>query len=152
MTQQAAQTYESESRLLAALSHAAIVLQAIGVLVGIVVYVTQRDKSRFAAFQGLQAAVYQLTVMVVGIVLWMCWGLCYFATSIPLMADPNAYDAPPPFFWVGFGSMVIPLGLLLLAALYGLLGAIRVWQGADFRYIGIGPWLERSGLGDSGAK
>jgi uncharacterized Tic20 family protein len=123
-----------------------------GILVGLLVYVTQRDKSRFAAFQGLQAAVYQLFVMGASIVLWMCYALCSLATSIPLMADPDAYDTPPTFFWVGFGSMVIPLGLMLLAALYGLFAALRVWRGADFRYIGVGPWLQRSGLWNGDAK
>ena len=39
-----------EARLLAALAHGSAVAQGIGILVGVLVYVTQRDKSRFAAF------------------------------------------------------------------------------------------------------
>ena len=35
-----------ENRLLAALAHGSIVAQGIGILVGVLVYITQRDKSR----------------------------------------------------------------------------------------------------------
>ncbi len=153
MSQQEGVTRSSEERLLAALSHAAIVIQGVGMLVGVVVYATQRDKSRFAALQGLQAAVYQLAAMFVMIALWLCWGVCYFISFIPMMADPGAFnDAPPPFFFVSMGSMVIPLGLMMLLWLYGLWGAVRAWQGVDFRYAIIGPWLERSGLWNGGPK
>ena len=36
----------TENRLLAALAHGSVVAQGIGVLVGVVVYITQREKSR----------------------------------------------------------------------------------------------------------
>jgi hypothetical protein len=42
--------------------------------------------------------------------------------------------------------MIIPLIFMTLIGLYGLWGAIRTWQGKDFRYLFIGGWLERSGL------
>jgi hypothetical protein len=59
----------------------------------------------------------------------------------------TAPDAPPPpIFWVGMGSMAIPFAFMIVIGLYGLWGALRVWQGRDFRYVGIGAWLERSGL------
>jgi len=139
---------ESEGRLLAALAHGSIVAQGLGVIVGVLVYVTQRDKSRYAAFQGLQAAVYQLISLVLVVGLWFLWGIFYALTWIPLIpqmeASPDA--APPPIFWVGIGSMAIPLALMAIVGLYGLWGALRCWQGRDFRYAVVGRLLERSGL------
>ena len=40
------QEHSSEARLLAALSHASVVAEGLGVLVGVIVYVTQREKSK----------------------------------------------------------------------------------------------------------
>lgn len=139
---------DSESRLLAALAHGAIVAQGLGILVGIVIYTSQREKSRYAAFQSMQAAIYQLISLIVIIGSWFVWGIFYALTWIPLAQQmqtaPNA--APPTLFWVGIGSMVIPFALMAVLGLYGLWGALRAWQGRDFRYALIGRALERSAI------
>jgi uncharacterized Tic20 family protein len=138
----------AENRLLAALSHASIVAQGIGILVGVLVYVTQRDKSRYVTFQALQAAVFQLVNLIITVVLWLFWGACYGLSMIPLIlqseAKPDA--APPAIFWISMAAMIIPLIFMVLVSLYGLWGGVRTWQGMDFRYPLIGNWLERSGL------
>jgi uncharacterized Tic20 family protein len=138
----------AENRLLAALSHASIVAQGIGILVGVLVYITQRDKSRYVAFQALQAAVFQLANLIITVALWLLWGACYGLSMIPLIiqaeANPNA--PPPAIFWISLASMIIPLIFMVLISLYGLWGGVRTWQGADFRYLFLGGWLEKSGL------
>ena len=137
-----------EARLLAALAHGSAVAQGIGILVGVLVYVTQRDKSRFAAFQALQAAVYQLVNFIIVIGMWIVWGVFYGVGMIPfIMYFENHPDAAPPVsFWIFTMSWVLPLIFMLFVGLFGLWGALRTWQGADFRYPLIGGWLERSGL------
>ena len=137
----------TENRLLAALTHGAIMTQGLGLLAGVIVYVNQREKSRYAAFQALQAAVYQLITLIVTIGLWIVWGIFYALSFIPMIQQPELYqDAPPPIFWIGLGSMVIPMLFMLIIGLYGLWGALQTWQGKDFRYAVIGGWLEHSGL------
>jgi len=138
----------TENRLLAALAHGSVVAQGIGILVGVLVYITQRDKSHYAAFQGLQAAVFQLINLVITVGLWLLWGACYGISMIPLFMqmDTNPDAAPPAIFWISMLGMVIPLFYMMLVGLYGLWGAVRTWQGKDFRYFLIGSWLERSGL------
>jgi uncharacterized Tic20 family protein len=137
-----------ENRLLAALSHASVATQGIGILVGVLVYITQRDKSRFAAFQALQAALYQLISFIIMILLWIFWGGLYGLSMIPLIiqAESNPDAAPPLVFWIAMLSMVIPLFYMILVGIYGLWGGIRTWQGKDFRYAVIGRMLEKSGL------
>ena len=68
-------------------------------------------------------------------------------SMIPMisMAESSA-SGPPPLFYIGLGSMIIPFIVMLILWLYGLWGAVRVWGGHDFRYALIGGWLERSGL------
>ena len=138
----------TENRLLAALAHGSVVTQGIGILVGVMVFITQRDKARETAFQGLQAAVYQLVNLIIAIVMWVIWGIFYGLSMIPLFiqADANPDAAPPAIFWIAMLTMIIPLIYMALVGLYGLWGALRTWQGQDFRYPLIGGWLEKSGL------
>ena len=142
------ETRSTENRLLAALAHGAVATQGIGILVGVVVYVNQRDKSRYAAFQGLQAALFQLANLIITIGLWVVCGILYGLSMILLIvqADANPDAAPPAIFWIAMISMVIPLIYMVLVGLYGLWGAVRTWQGRDFKYPLIGGWLEKSGI------
>lgn len=137
-----------ENRLLAALAHGSIVAQAIGILVGVLVYITQREKSRFAAFQALQAAVYQLLNFTIILGLWLVWGIFYGLSMVPFiqMTNANPEAAPPSIFWIALISIVIPLLYMFLVTLYGLWGGLQTWQGKDFRYLLIGGWLEKSGF------
>jgi hypothetical protein len=47
-----------EERLLAAIAHGSVVANGLGILVGVVIYLTQNEKSPYAARQGIQAAIY----------------------------------------------------------------------------------------------
>jgi uncharacterized Tic20 family protein len=133
------ESYTQEERLLSALAHAAVLTGAIAPVVGVIIYLTRKEKSAYAAGQGLQAAVYQLLGLLAMIIVWSCWGFFYTLTFIPLIRYPDQYqDAPPPIFWVGMASMIIPFIVMGLWGLYGLYGALRVWQGADFRYALVG--------------
>ena len=137
-------TYSTEERLMAAISHAAVIVSGPGILVGLVIWLTQREKSAYAARHGLQAAVYQLLGFIAIIALWFLWGFFYFLTFIPIIANADRYqDAPPPIFWVGMGSMIIPIAFMVIWAIYGLWGALRCLQGHDFNYAILGKYLPR---------
>jgi uncharacterized Tic20 family protein len=138
----------TENRLLASLAHGSVVAQGIGILVGVVVYFNQREKSPYAAFHALQAAVYQLVNLIISIGLWVVWGVFYVLSMIPLIrhAETNPDADPPAIFWISIISVVIPLIYMTIVSLYGLWGALRTWQGKDFRYFLIGSWLQKKGL------
>jgi uncharacterized Tic20 family protein len=127
---------------MAALAHGSVVANGLGILVGLVIWVTQREKSAYAAGQGLQAAVYQLFGMIAIVALWVIWGIFYALTFIPVVRNPEQYnDAPPPLFWVGLGSMLVPFAVMIVWGVYGLWGALAAWRGKDFRYAIIGQYL-----------
>jgi uncharacterized Tic20 family protein len=136
--------HTTEQRLLGALAHAGIITQGLGLIVGVVVYATQRDKSEYVAFQGLQAAVFQALSLLVVILSWVVWTACFLLALIPLVAAGG--DEPGLLFWLLNLSWVLPLGVMGIFGVMGLVGALRVWQGAEFRYPVVGPWLESSGL------
>jgi uncharacterized Tic20 family protein len=135
----------TENRLLAALAHGSVVMQGLGLLVGVLVYVTQREKSRYAAFQALQAAVYQLVNMILIGVMWAIWGVAYAGMLSTMFSLPRNAQ-PPTSFFIVLGATGIPLVFMLAVDIFGLLGALRTWQGREFRYPLLGGWLDRSGL------
>jgi len=131
-----------EERLMAAIAHASVVIFGPGILAGVLIWLTQKEKAPFASRQGLQAAVYQLVGMIVAMVLWVVWGIFYALTWIPLVRNPEQFEAaPPPIFWIGMASMVVPLLVMLVWALYGLWGGVQCLRGRDFRYVFVGKLL-----------
>ena len=130
---------------MAALAHIGIVIPLTGLVIPIVIWVTQKGKSGFVAFQALQALVYQLFLILVGFV----GGACYFGSIFAVIggavladavgnAEPGSLVAVFPFL-VG-GTIAV---ITVLIVLYGIVGAIQSLRGKNFRYILIGDYLER---------
>lgn len=142
-------TNENE-RTLAGLAHAGILLGLVtsgigGPIVALVIWLTQRDESEWVRFQALQALVYQLLGIAVVFLSVMCWLGVWFASFVPLMANPEQYsDAPPPAMFASLALLCVPLGLTVLWTLYGVWGGLRAWQGANFRYVILGDLLSKS--------
>lgn len=134
-----------DERVLAAIAHGSVLLSLLtngiaGILTALIIWVTQREKSAYVAYQALQAMVYQLAGVVIGLTLWLCWGvLVPVSAVVPLALNPGAYrDSPPGLMFVALGLACIPLTVTAIWTLYGLWGALRTLGGADFRYIVIG--------------
>ena len=138
----------TENRLLAAVTHFSIIVQGTGILLGVFIYVSQRENSRYVAFQALQASIFQLINLVITIALWLIWGILYGLSMIPLImqAEINPDAAPPAVFWISMILMIIPLFYMVITGLYGLWAGWRTWQGKDFKYLLIGGWLEKRGF------
>jgi len=132
-----------DERIMSALSHGSIVLFGTGVIAAIVIWVTQKEKSAYIAFQALQATVYQLIGLVVVMLGWCCWTALYFLSMIPLIAAADSGGDPPAVFWLSLMLMFVPLAVMGLWVLGGLWGAVRTLQGRDFRYLILGDQVER---------
>jgi uncharacterized Tic20 family protein len=136
-------------RGLAGLAHGSILLGIFtggigGVVAAVIIWLTQREKSAYAAYQSLQAAVYQGVIFLVTMTCWCCWGLLWTASIMaPLISNPERYEnQPPASLWWGLVLMIIPLGVWGLTTLYGMYGAARCFGGHDFKYAVIGDWLK----------
>jgi uncharacterized protein len=92
--------------------------------VALVIWLTQKEKSKYVEFQAKQALVYQLVVGVALLVMWVI--------SFILM-----------FVYIGFLLMPLVLLLGLVAVIYGLYAAYQTYQGKDFRYVIIGDMLAK---------
>jgi uncharacterized Tic20 family protein len=134
-----------DERLMAALAHGAILLPMTGAIVPIVIWVTQKDKSRYTAFQSLQALSFHL-LLILG---WFLGMGCYFASllgmmgGIPFSSSPRSGSIADLFYTLPF---VVVSGVACISGLfvlYGLVGAILTLQGKNFRYLLLGDLIER---------
>lgn len=136
-------------KIMAALAHISALLPLMGVIAPIIIWATQKDKSEYVAFQALQAVAYQLLMILAWFVGMGCYMLSFFGTffTIPF-AGANGSEVDPavaPVFMLGFIIPFIIFGAIFIGGalfvVYGLIGAIQVFQGKDFRYIIIGNRL-----------
>jgi uncharacterized Tic20 family protein len=130
-----------EERILAALSHAAILISGPGLALPALLWATQRRKSTYLSFQTLQALGYQIFQAVFGAVillLWMIGLIIMLAIESPALNDvaerASALAAVASFASV---TLVILFLIIGLYALLGLVGAIACLLGKNFHY----PWL-----------
>jgi len=142
-------TITKDERINATLAHASIVLGIfsrgmLGVLLAFLIWITQRDKSSFAARQAAQATIYQLLGVVIAIVLWVGWALL-FAGSIfvPLLIDAQNPEPIMAFTMIpAFVLMAVPFVVMIAWTLYGLYAAWQTWRGKDFSYPLIGQAIK----------
>ncbi|MEJ2597134.1 MAG: DUF4870 domain-containing protein [Anaerolineales bacterium] len=138
-----------DERVMAALAHVSAILPLMGTIATIVIWVTQREKSRYVAFQALQAIAYQLTMIVAWMIGMGCYFCSFFATflSIPLVSSSGTTPPVNALAELGFIIPFLSLGIIFLGGLafivYGIVGAINAFQGKPFRYVFIGYRVER---------
>lgn len=123
----------TDERTWAMLAHLSVLLNLItgilGPVAALIIYLVYKDRSRYVAYQSLQAFLMQLIV-------WVGGG---FLTAA-------AWTVTGILSAILIGICLIPIAVLIslipLAALvYGVIGAIQTNQGQDFRYWLIGDWV-----------
>ena len=137
-------------KIMAALAHISAVLPFMGVIAPIVIWATQKDKSEYVAFQALQAVAYQLLMILAWFVGMGCYMLSFFGMflTIPFAGSSGGDVSPSAAPFLMFGTLVpfMVFGAIFIGGaifvIYGVIGAIQVFQGKDFRYIIIGRRLE----------
>lgn len=138
-----------DERVMAALSHVSVLLPLMGVIAPIVIWVTQKEKSRHVAFQSLQALIYQLAMIIAWFLGMGCYMCSVFGMFIPLSVSEstgNVGATEGVLIATMFFPFIVMGGLFLLGfafVVYGVIGAILVFQGKPFRYAVIGKRVER---------
>lgn len=137
-----------DERVAAALSHISIFIHYFGLLVPIVIWTTQKGKSKYIAFQALQAFAVQLIKFAVFII---CLGICMISlfsgmiASILFSSRPNGSDEIFLILMFVVPMLVIVTMYLIDTALivYAIVGTVRTARGKPFRYAMIGNWIKR---------
>lgn len=123
----------SEERTWAMLAHLGILLNLVsgvlGPLAPLLIYLFLKDRSRYVAYQSLQALLFQL-------VFWIGGG----ALAAIAWIISSALAA------IVIGILCMPIAALLSlipvgAIVYGIVGAVQCSQGQNFRYWLVGDWV-----------
>jgi uncharacterized Tic20 family protein len=147
MTEQSESVSPTQNdKIMAALAHVSAILPFMGVIAPIVIWTTQKDKSEFVAFQALQAIAYQLLMILAWFVGMGCYMLSIFSTFLTIpFAGGEADPTVAPLLMVGFFVPFIIFGVMFLGGaifiIYGIIGAVAIFQGKEFRYLIIGKRL-----------
>lgn len=136
-----------DEKVMAGLAHISAIMPMLGVIAPIVIWVTQKEKSKFVAFQALQAVAYQLSMILLWFVGMGCYMLSFFGTffsAVPLASSSSA--SPSPLFFMSFAIPFIVMGAMFIGGflfiLYGIVGAVMTFQGKPFQYLLIGKRVE----------
>lgn len=132
-------SYSSEEKLLGGLTHVLVLFQWLGLVVNIVLFLVYKDKSGFVARHAKQALGLQIGALVAGMVLGTLAG-----GSVMGLAFGFHGGAFPMAALAGFGLLFGLLGLTLFLSILvlAILGAIKGFQGQEWRYPLIGEWVE----------
>lgn len=137
----------SEEKIMAVIAHLSALAFGMGMGIPAVFWAEQRKKSRYVAFQALQAYGYQS----LGYTLWM---LAYLAIVVVMLifllvaaafsgSTPNP-DAPDALLMVWmFTFLAAAFGLIGLYLLVPVIGAIACALGKDFKYPLLGSRLAK---------
>jgi uncharacterized Tic20 family protein len=125
-----------DERLWAMLAHLGVLVNLVtgflGTLVPLVIYLVYKERSRYVAFQSMQAFIFQLIWWVGGgIVAGIAWTVSgvLSAVLVGLLCMP-------------FACLISALPLAAL--IYGIIGGIQTYQGQDFKYWLVGDWVQSS--------
>jgi len=131
----------SDEKLMSLLSHLSILIPNIGVIAPIVIWITQKDKSKFVRFNAIQAIFYQLAFFVL-MMLFMFTGIILMLISLPIFtASPTA--EPGPLFFISMIFMFLYFPLWFFFAIYAVVAAVKSYKGRIFRYLIIGKIIEK---------
>lgn len=136
--------HKQDERILAALAHGAILLPIYGIIVPAIIWITQKEKSRYVSFQSLQALVFHLTLLF----LYMIGLLCYFVSFFGMFGGMFLAESSSSE-WMAVLPSLFPFAVLggfvcigVFFVIYGAVGAILSLVGKEFRYLVIGNFIE----------
>jgi uncharacterized Tic20 family protein len=133
-----------DERTWSTLAHLSTLLNLItgfgGPIAALIIYIIYKDRSRFVAYHALQALIFQLIRwfgggVIIGL-MWVIVGILS-AILVGIVLVPIAACITPLL-------AIMPLG----AIIYGVIGALQVNQGQDFKYWLVGDWMRGTLTGE----
>ncbi len=142
-TQPVAVALTSDEKLLAMLSHFSIFLG--GIILPIVLYFVQKDKSKFVAFAALQSIFFHLMYFAIIFVLVIFLLIVMVLTGV--FSHMSSHN-PGAGFFAGMGIFYLGLfGSILLAIGYAVYMGIKAYNGEINKYFIVGEWAYRKVYG-----
>ena len=123
------------------LFHLSILIPNIGILAPIIIWVTNKDKSRFVRFNALQAIFFQLIFFIL-MMFFIFIGVILMLIAIPWF-DLSSNAEPGILFFLSMVFMFMYFPLWLIFGIYAVVAAVKSFKGKIFKYAIIGRIFER---------
>ncbi len=138
-----------EDRWIAALCHLSTTIVLFGMLVPLITYITQKDRSPYLRFQALQALIYQGIGYVAYLIFNIFTLVIYLVIMIPMIIITESSAAGDPaaafliflFVLVMLVLMVFYAVLVPLYIILALYATLRTGQGHNYAYPLLGRLL-----------
>lgn len=134
----------SDEKIMAALVHGSVFLMFLGPIVPVIIWASQRKKSKYVSFHALQAMGYQALIFWAWIVVTIVvaiFTVILLPLGITLIENPRDVAAFPFLFQIPIFAAIF--GIMGLSFVTGLAGGILCLLGRDFHYPFLGTWLQR---------
>ncbi len=137
---------EQEDAWVAASAHTSLFLGLFGLMVPLIVLLTQKGRSRQLRFQSLQALIYQLIGQIAGGLILIPVSMLGVITAVGVAQMGGEISGAGDLLVLGlillglFGGMVLAL-LVPVYQTIPLVGAWQLLQGKSYRYPLLGKWL-----------
>jgi uncharacterized Tic20 family protein len=130
----AAELSSGDERTWSVLAHLSVLLNLVtgfaGPIAAGIIFLVNRDRSRRVAYHALQSAILQM----------ICWyGGGVLGTILGIISVVFSWTIVIPIVCALLGLLILPLPLGGL--IYGIVGAVQVSQGQDFKYWLVGDWV-----------
>lgn len=135
----------SDERMMAALAH------FFGLIAALIIWVIQKDKSRFVRFQTAQALAFDFIVMLFMFILIFClFGVMFVGMFGTMFAGLNSASGSENFGWFmvfpvmlpsSMFTCIFPFSLALLVT--RIVATVSVLNGTNFRYPFLGTKVEQ---------
>ena len=104
---------DEDERLTAAMAHASVVANVAGLtglVLAVLLWATQRRRSRFVRAHIVQALVYQIGTLLGVIALMLLWSGCLLLSLLPAALRPDLYrdGTLPDTFWIALFGLILP--------------------------------------------
>lgn len=133
---------DSNERITAAMAHGSIIVPTFGIIVPILIWVTNKDKSKYVAYHALQGLSLQVTMLLYTLLGGICYMFSFMGFFLTDFTNTPS-NQPPAFIFVPFGVMGLMLLGMFLFYVYGIFAALMVALGKNFQYPLIGRLAER---------
>ncbi|MBI9051918.1 MAG: DUF4870 domain-containing protein [Anaerolineaceae bacterium] len=140
------QSRTSNERFLSAISHASFYLGLMGIILPIILWFEQKEKSTYTRYQAVQAIIWQIVVHVFMVIFMVL--LTVFLSAIVIIG--TLYQNTPGMqTMIVIGMVILALAtllflvILLLTLLYPTIAVIQTAQGKEFSFALVGKLVKR---------
>ena len=131
----------SEDKAMSLLAHLSILIPNMGILAPLIIWLVQKDKSKFLRFNCLQAIFFQLLFLGLTM-LSIIIGAIIMIISLPgIAANPNT--EPGTLFFISMALMFLFFPFWIIFTVYAIVAGVKSFQGKKIKYAIIGNIIEK---------